>query len=98
MTNHSVAIDSKCNGLSDVAALQNRILEIDPDVLECRSLVGFDPGVGVFPKPGEHVGFYVVFEKLYGALFELEDANHGIGNDFNNDSVEFRRAVPVGPI
>ena len=95
MANDRIAVDGERDGLAYFAMLENRVSQVNTDVLKCRTLMNSNIGVGIVFEPRQHVGLDIVLHKIDGAFFELQYPHHGVGNDLEDDTGEWRFAVEI---
>src|SRR5215472_11222388 len=88
-------VDGGGDGLANLPMLQNRMSQIDSYVLKRGARIRFNGGICVFLEPRKHVRLDVVLQKVDGSLFKFEHANHGIRNNFDNESRNLRPAFPI---
>src|SRR5215472_7416685 len=88
-------VDGGGHCLANLPMLQNRMSQIDSYVLKRGAWIRFNGGICVFLEPRKHVRLDVVLQKVDGSLFKFEHANHGIRNNFDNESRNLRPSFPI---
>src|SRR5215813_14288032 len=95
MVNDTFAVDRMGQRLAYLLVPENRVSEVDADVLKRCALTGFDGCIGVALDPGEHVRFQIVLHETDASFLEFEDPNHSVWNHFENQSCKRRFSFPI---
>src|ERR687891_570192 len=96
MANHALSIDRVCESQPYFAVLQNRVSQVDANILKRGALMGSDAGICVFVQPGKHVRFDVILQKVNRSLFKLECTDHRVRDDLKSKSRDAWFSFPVG--
>src|SRR5262249_35975692 len=95
MANDTLAIDGMGQRLAYLLVHENRVSEVDADVLKSCAPTGFDGCIGVALDPGKHVRFQIVLHETDASFLEFEDPNHRFWNEFEDQSCKRRFSFTI---